>query len=98
MKADSNLNFEAVSERLLSSKLPIHTVVVYILTKKLFHFFFLEKDEEEEAELAAEVSEDSLGSLWDDEDSKVRRIKFRCTDPNITFHLARFQIRLPVVR
>jgi hypothetical protein len=32
----------------------------------------LEKDEEEEAELAAEVSEDSLGSLWDDEDSKVR--------------------------
>jgi len=32
----------------------------------------IEKDEEEEAELAAEISEDSLGSLWDDEDSKVR--------------------------
>jgi hypothetical protein len=62
------------------------------------NFFCLEKDEEEEAELAAEVSEDSLGSLWDDEDSKVRGIKFRCTDPNMTFHLVRFQIRLPVVR
>jgi hypothetical protein len=58
-------------------------VVVYILIKKLYQFFCLEKDEEEEAELAAEVSEDSLGSLWDDEDSKVRGIKFRCTDPNI---------------
>ena len=30
-----------------------------------------EKDEEEEAELAAEVTEDSLGNLWDDEDTKV---------------------------
>jgi len=30
-----------------------------------------EKDEEEEAELAAEVSEDNLGTLWDDEDTKA---------------------------
>ena len=30
-----------------------------------------EKDEEEEAELAAEVSEDNLGALWDDDESKA---------------------------
>jgi len=30
-----------------------------------------EKDEEEEAELAAEVTEDNLGSIWDDEDTKA---------------------------
>lgn len=30
-----------------------------------------EKDEEEEAELAAEVSEDNLGTLWDDDDTKA---------------------------
>ncbi len=29
------------------------------------------KDEEEEAELAAEVTEDNLGTLWDDEDTKA---------------------------
>jgi hypothetical protein len=34
-------------------------------------FISLEKDEEEEAELAAEITEDSLGSLWDDDDTKV---------------------------
>jgi hypothetical protein len=59
---------------------------------------FLEKDEEEEAELAAEVSEDSLGSLWDDEDSKVRKFRVPMHSPNMTFPLAPFQIRLQVVR
>lgn len=34
-----------------------------------------ERDDEEEAELAAEVTEDSLGNLWDDEDTKERFLK-----------------------
>ena len=29
------------------------------------------KDEEEEAELAAEISQENLGSLWDDDDTKA---------------------------
>ena len=28
------------------------------------------QDEEEEAELAAEISQENLGSLWDDDDTK----------------------------